>query len=129
MKPAFSHAGRSTLLLILRGVAVSVIATVILVLLFALLLSLFDFSDRLVHTVNQLIKIVSVGAGVFAGVFPGSEKGLLRGAAVGVIYMAAGIALYAVMTGQELSFSAYLADILMGAAAGGLIGLLRARAV
>ncbi|MBR5231411.1 MAG: TIGR04086 family membrane protein [Clostridia bacterium] len=129
MKKAFSHAKRPPLYLILRGVAVSVIATVILVVLFALLLSLFDLSDGVVHTVNQIIKIVSVGAGVFASVFPGSERGLLRGAAVGLIYMTAGVALYAVLTGQHLSLSAYLADILMGAAAGGLIGLLRAKAV
>jgi len=129
MKTAFSNAKRSPWYLFLRGVAVSVIATVILVLVFALLLSLFDFSDGFVHTVNQIIKLLSVGAGVFASVFPGSEKGLLRGAAVGLVYMTAGVALYAVLTGQQLSASAYLADILMGAAAGGLIGLLRAKAV
>ena len=128
MKSVFSRSKRSPFSLFLRGVAVSVVCTVILVLVFALLLSLFDFSDGFVCTVNQLIKLLSVGAGVFASVFPGSDKGLLRGAAVGLFYMAAGIALYALLTGQQLSFGSYLADILMGVAAGGLIGLLRAKA-
>ena len=129
MKKGFSHAKRSPWRLILKGVAVAVITTVILVLVFALLLSFLDLSDSVVHTVNQIIKILSVGAGVFAAVAPGSERGLFRGAAVGLIYMTAGVALYAVLTGQHLSVAAYLADILMGAAAGGLIGFLRAKAV
>lgn len=129
MKTAFSRTMKKPWQLVFEGVLVSIAATVLLVILFALLISLFDFSDSLIHTVNQVIKILSVGAGVFYAVLPGSDKGLLRGAAVGLIYMAAGVVVYALLTGQHLTFSAYLADILMGVAAGGLIGLLRAKAV
>ena len=52
---------------------------------------------------------------------------LLRGMLVGLIYMAVGVMLYAVLTAQHLSPYAYAADILMGVAAGGLIAMLRAR--
>lgn len=128
MKTVFSRTLKAPWQLILRGVLLSILTTVVLVILFALLISLFDFSDSLIHTVNQLIKIVSVGIGVCASVFPGSDKGLVRGALVGLIYMAAGVAVYALLTHQSLTASAYLADILMGVAAGGLIGLLRAKA-
>lgn len=129
MKTAFSRTMKKPWQLVFEGVLVSIAATVLLVILFALLISLFDFADSLIHTVNQVIKILAVGAGVFYAVLPGSDKGLLRGAAVGLIYMAAGVVVYALLTGQSLTFSAYLADILMGVAAGGLIGLLRAKAV
>lgn len=129
MKTAFSRTMKKPWQLVFEGVLVSIAATVLLVILFALLISLFDFADSLIHTVNQVIKILAVGAGVFYAVLPGSDKGLLRGAAVGLIYMAAGVVVYALLTGQRLTFSAYLADILMGVAAGGLIGLLRAKAV
>ena len=49
------------------------------------------------------------------------------GLLVGLIYMAVGVMLYAVLTAQHLSPYAYAADILMGVAAGGLIAMLRAR--
>ena len=113
--------------LVFEGVLVSIAATVLLVILFALLISLFDFTDSLIHTVNQVIKILSVGAGVWVTVYPASPRGLVRGALVGLIYMAAGVLVYALLTHQAVSLHAYLADILMGVAAGGLIGLLRAR--
>ncbi len=129
MKTAFSHALKSPWQLILRGVIISIVCTVLLVVVFALLISLFDFSDALIHTVNQIIKIVSIGTGVFFTVYPGGERGLIRGAIVGFVYMAAGVAVYALLTHQQLGAGGYLADILMGVAAGGLIGLLRARAV
>lgn len=127
MKTAFSRAMKKPWQLIARGVILSILATAVLVILFALLISLFDFSDSLIHLVNQLIKIAAIGAGVFYAVFPGSSKGLLYGALVGLIYMAAGVIVYALLTGQQCTVSAYLADILMGVAAGGLIGLLRSR--
>ena len=127
MKTAFSRSIKSPWQLILRGVLLSIVCTVMLVVVFALLISLFDFSDSLIHLINQIIKIVSIGLGVFFTVYPGSERGLLRGALVGFIYMAAGVMVYALLTGQQLGFGGYLADILMGVAAGGLIGLLRAR--
>ena len=112
---------------IFRGVLVSVAVTVVLVAVFALLISLFRFSDGTIHLLNQLIKLIAVFAGVWAAVKPGSERGLLRGAAVGLVYMAAGVLVYALLTGQKTSAGAYAADVLMGVAAGGLLGLWRAR--
>lgn len=128
MKTAFSRSFKSPWQLILRGVLLSILCTVVLVVIFALLISLFDLNDGLIHMVNQIIKIVSIGVGVFFTVYPGSERGLIRGALVGLVYMAAGVAVYALLTKQQLGFGGYLADILMGVAAGGLIGLLRAKA-
>lgn len=127
MKSSLSRRHASPTRLLLRGVIAAVVCTVVLVVLFALIISLIDISDSLIHLANQLIKIVSVGVGVFFAVTPGSDRGLLRGAVVGFVYMAAGVLVYALLTGQNLSFTAYLADILMGVAAGGLFGLIRAR--
>ena len=128
MKTVFSRTLKSPWQLILQGVLVAVLATAVMVVVFALIVSVFDLSDGVIHTVNQLIKVLSVGIGVFTCVSPGSERGLVRGAIVGGIYAAAGVGVYALLTGQSLSSTAYAADILMGIAAGGLIGLLRARA-
>lgn len=113
---------------ILRGVLIAVAATAALVVIFALIISLFQVSDGVIRTVNQLIKLAAIAAGVCFAVRRGGDRALLRGAAVGLIYMAAGVLVYAVLTAQKLTASAYAADLLMGVAAGGLIGMIRGRA-
>ena len=112
---------------ILKGIVLAVAATAVLAVIFALVISLFEITDSLIHTINQVIKLVAVFIGVRAAVKPGSERGLLRGAAVGFFYMAVGVLVYALLTGQRASWTAYAADVLMGVAAGGLFGLWRAR--
>ena len=52
------------------------------------------------------------------------ENGLLRGALLGLLYMGVGVCLYALLSGQQLPFSAYLADLCMGVAGGGIAGAL-----
>ena len=94
---------------------------------FALVLSFARLSDGVIRAVNQVIKLVAIYLGVRAAVGTGTGRPLLRGMLVGLIYMAVGVMLYAVLTAQHLSPYAYAADILMGVAAGGLIAMLRAR--
>lgn len=118
---------RSTAADILRGILVSIAATALLVVVFALILSFVNLSDSVVHAVNQLIKLAAVYAGVHTAVRPGDKQGLIRGVIVGAVYMAAGVAVYAALTAQHITFSAWAADVLMGIAAGGIMGLLRAR--
>ena len=48
-------------------------------------------------------------------------------ALVGFLYMAAGVLVYALLTGQRLTAFSYLADLLLGLAAGGLTGMVRSR--
>jgi len=112
---------------VLKGVAAAVAATVVLAAAFALAISAFRMSDGAVRTVNQLIKLAAICAGVLLAVPRGGERALPRGAAVGFFYMGAGVLLYALLTAQHLTAYAYAADLLMGVAAGGLLGLLRGR--
>ena len=110
---------------ILKGVLLAVAATAVLVAAFALLISLFALSDGAVRGVNQGIKLIAVVLGVCAAVPRGSENGVARGALVGLLYMGAGVLVYALLTGQPLAAFNYLADLLLGVAAGGLTGMLR----
>ena len=41
-----------------------------------------------------------------------------------MVYMALGVGLYALLSGQHLPFTAYLSDIAMGVAGGGICGAL-----
>lgn len=112
---------------LLRGVLIAIAVTAAGVVLFALLIALFNFSDSVIRTVNQLIKLAAIAAGVHVSVSRGGDRGLIRGALVGLIYIGAGVIVYALLTGQRLTIFSCLADLCMGIAAGGLLGILRAR--
>ena len=109
---------------VLRGVLVAAAITVIGVAVFALILNWWNASDRAITAVNQVVKFVSILAGVTTAMRAGESGGAMRGACVGLLYMALGIACYALMMGQSPQWTAYLADLGMGVAAGGLFGMI-----
>ena len=108
----------------LRGLGVSILVTLVSVAVFALLMQWIKPSDEVIRIFNQLLKLISIGAGVWAAVGRGSEGGLIRGAAIGLAYMAAGVAMYALLSGQQAPLASYLADLGMGIAAGGIVGMI-----
>ncbi len=109
---------------LLRGLLVAVGLTVIAVIVFALIIGFTGMGDGPIHIVNQLIKLLAIFMGVRAAVPRGSEGGALRGALVGLLYMGLGVALYALLSGQQMTLLNYLMDVCMGIAAGGLSGML-----
>ena len=106
-----------------KGLLCAVGVTLAGVLLFALLMQWLKPSDVAIRVFNQVLKLASILMGVWVLVGRGGEKGLARGAALGLMYMALGVCLYALLSGQQLPFSAYLADLCMGVAGGGIAGL------
>ena len=116
--------GKSALGAVLRGVLVSASITVISVAVFALILNWWDASDRAITAINQVVKFVSILAGVMSALRAGEKGSAMRGACVGVLYMALGIACYCLLMGQSPKLTGYLADLGMGLAAGGLFGMI-----
>ena len=114
----------NTALRLLKGLLTAVGVTIAGVAVFALLMQWIRPADGVVRLINQLLKLASVGVGVYVAVGWGCEGGLLRGAAVGLVYMAIGVGVYALLSGQSASLSAYAADLAMGVASGGLIGMI-----
>lgn len=109
---------------ILKGLGVAVLVTLIGVAVFALLMQWIRPSEEAVRIFNQVLKLASIAAGVWAAVGCGGEGGLIRGACIGLVYMAAGVALYAILSGQSAPMTAYLADLGMGIAGGGIVGMI-----
>lgn len=107
-----------------KGVLVAVAVTLGAVIAFAILIGLTEISDGVIRIVNQLIKIGAIFCGVYAVVPRGDEGGIRRGALIGLVYMGAGVALYALLTHQNLTALGYAIDLLMGVAAGGLSGMI-----
>ena len=84
----------------------------------------FELVERAITAINQVVKFVSILAGVTTAMHAGESGGAMRGACVGLLYMALGIVCYALMMGQSPQLAAYLADLGMGLAAGGLFGMI-----
>ena len=116
--------GGGALSAVLRGVLVAAAVTVLGVVLFALLLNWWDASDRAITAINQVVKFVAILAGVTSALRAGEKGSAMRGACVGVLYMALGIACYCLLMGQSPKLTGYLADLGMGLAAGGLFGMI-----
>ena len=105
-----------------RGLLVAVGVTLACILLFAFMMQWLKPSDGVIRVINQLIKLTAIFIGVRLAVSQGGERGLLTGALVGFLYMLLGVALYALLSGQQLPLTSYLSDIAMGIAGGGIAG-------
>ena len=116
--------GDNAVMAIIKGVLIGASITVIAVAVFALVLSWWDASDRAVTAINQVIKFVAILAAVTTATDGGQSGGMMRGAATGLAYMALGVACYCLLMGQGVRFTAYLADLGMGIAAGGLFAMI-----
>ncbi len=109
---------------VLKGLGTAILVTVAGVAIFALLMQWLRPAEGMVRLINQVLKLVSIGAGVYVCVGRGCEGGLLKGALVGLLYMAIGVGVYALLSGQNAPVSAYLADLGMGVAGGGIVGMI-----
>lgn len=123
-RPQRRRTGPPVWLRLLKGLGAALVTTIAGVAIFALLMQWIRPSDSVVRIFNQVLKLVSIGAGVFFAVGCGQEGGLLKGAAVGLIYMALGVGIYALLSGQSAPTTAYLADLGMGVAGGGIVGMI-----
>lgn len=106
-----------------RGLLAAIAVTVLGVVVFALVIKWLSPNDTIISVMNQALKLLAVLAGTRAAVRGGGSGVVLRGAAVGLAYMAVGVIGYAFLSGLTLSPAAYLADLGMGVAAGGLFGM------
>lgn len=117
-----TRARRGGSMQLLRGLGAAMLTTIIVVAVFALLMQWVKPTEDTVRIFNQLLKVVSVAIGTYIAVGRGQEGGLLRGSLIGLLYMALGVAAYALLSGQDAPWTAYLADLAMGTATGGIIG-------
>lgn len=109
---------------LLKGLGAALLTTVAGVAIFALVMQWVKPTEDAVRIFNQVLKLLSIAVGVFIAVGRGGDGGLIRGAGVGLLYMAVGVALYAVLSGQQAPLTAYLADLGMGVAGGGIVGMI-----
>lgn len=110
---------------IVEGVALAAVVSVVGILLFALIVKTFGLSDAVIPPVNQVLKVVSILLGTWRAVHCGA-RGLVAGLIVGVAYIALGAGIYMLLEGALSPVSVLLTDAALGAASGGVSGVLLA---
>ncbi|GHU74219.1 hypothetical protein AGMMS49992_15040 [Clostridia bacterium] len=109
---------------VITGVLAALVVTVIGVALFAVIVRWLSPSDTVISVINQALKLVSIAAGVWFALRRNSESGLLKGALIGFVYMLLGVVAYSLLSNLPIRPAAYLADLGMGIAGGGLCGMI-----
>ena len=71
---------------ILKGTLISVLVSLGLILVFAIVLKFVDFSDSIIKIINQIIKIISIFVGIYFVLKDKKEKGFLKGLILGLLY-------------------------------------------
>lgn len=115
----------SVLISILKGVLTAAVATLVGMLLIALLTLFSRISDGMLTTLNQLLKFLSILLGTRVSVGRGGSRGFVIGAVTASIYMIAGYALY-VCLGGAYDTVVMLGELLMGATVGAVFGAILA---
>ncbi len=106
---------------ILKGVFIALIATVIGILIFALILKMATLSNTAVKVVNQFIKAIALFVGCLFSLKSG--MGLIKGIAVGIIWSGIVYLLFLLFGSNGLSITSFLIDLLFGGITGGISGI------
>lgn len=110
----------------LRGLAVAVGITALGMLALGLMAGYTAVTDDTIRLMNQCLKLVSVLLGTLAAVGMGGERGLVKGMAVGALYMLLGLGILGLASGMNADWSTLAGEVLIGAAVGGAAGALLA---
>lgn len=109
-----------------KGIALSAVFTLAMVLVFALFIKLFSVGSSVILPVNQVIKVVSIFFGCFLCIRPG--KSAVKGAICGLGTVIVTYFLFAIIAG-EISFGwGNVLDLAFGALAGLISGAICALA-
>ena len=102
---------------------IAVIVSLGLILIFALLIKWFNWSDNVITPVNIVIKLVSIAVGVLIATKSG-EKRMLKGTVVGLSYVLVSFIVFSLLIGKFSFGVDNVWDLLLGVVGGGIIGII-----
>lgn len=114
---------RENLSQILNASFISVLLSIILILIFALVIKLVNIDVTLVPIINLVIKAVSIFIGVSIAI---KSKGLINGAVAGLIYTVISMVIL-LLLGGEFEINSILIDLAVSVVIGALAGIMKAR--
>lgn len=117
-----------TLINILKGVGISLIATLIMLIIFSILLTYTNVQENVINPVIMIITSISILIGSSLGNIKIKKNGLINGGIIGAVYI---IIIYLISSILNWKFSLNLQSIIMITTAiifgilGGIIGVNR----
>ncbi len=108
-------------LMIMKGVTITVLTTLSLILLFAIVIKVSLLDSSVIKWVNQFLKIISIFVGVFFSIK--GRLGFLKGGLVGLFSTVIIFIVFAFM-GGELTAGSTIIDSIFGAFIGAIVGVL-----
>ena len=124
MDKALSADKKNSILCVVKGVLLAVCLTVVLVLILAVIYKFVDLSDSTIKIINQIIKIVSIGFGVFICLKKDRNKGMLKGSIIGSVYMLVSYIVFSLLVSSFNLSITLLYDIIFGALLGLIFGVI-----
>ena len=97
MNRALSENKKTSIMNVAKGVLLAVCLTVVLVLILAVVYKFVDLSDSVIKIINQIIKVVSIGFGVFICLKKDKSKGMLKGSIIGSVYMLVSFLVFSIL--------------------------------
>lgn len=109
---------------IFKGILFSVLMSLVLILIFALIIKVSNLPETFIKPINQVIKVISIFVGVFVAVRKNREAALFKGLFIGLVYI---VVSFLVFSALDKSFNlgwSILNDLLFGGIAGAISGVL-----
>lgn len=110
----------------LKGTLISMIFTIAVILLFALIIKETGLSDNVIGPVNQVIKIAGIIAASYFAVKGLMEKQWLCGGITGIMYMLLSYLIFSLIEGVFGNIALLFSDLLMGMLIGLVFAILAA---
>lgn len=107
---------------IIKAVLAAVLVSLLFSLIFTVIIQLFTLPMTAVKPVNQVFKIISIAVGGL--IFLRGDKGLVKGIIYGLIAVIITYFLYALISGTLSISWKFVIEILLGAVAGGISGVI-----
>lgn len=108
---------------VLKGVLFSLIISVVLILILAVVAKYTDISDKTISAINQVIKVVALLLGILIGV-KNQKGGFIIGAIVGLLYTLISFAIFSAISGNLTFDKITVFDFLICIAVGAISGIL-----
>jgi putative membrane protein (TIGR04086 family) len=108
-------------LMIMKGVTITMLTTLSLILLFAIVIKVSLLDSSVIKWVNQFLKIISIFVGVFFSIK--GRLGFLKGGLVGLFSTVIIFIVFAFM-GGDLTAGSTIIDSVFGAFIGAIVGVL-----
>lgn len=109
---------------IIKGALISLSATLIMILLFAVLIRFFNIPDGWIFPINQVIKVASIVLGLIAMLKANREQGFLKGVFLGAFYFVLSFFIFSILQGNFSISIKNLYDFLLTTLMGGLVGII-----